>query len=158
MEPPLKRTHDISSVKFHVRDLKAFGQTLTCATTAAFPSGFLGRLRYAEVHVLFLSWEDDLLGVSKEIVELRNVFQHTYHYDTEEWHIPSNRSHNSLVKRITEYLEAYERKRSLLIVYYAGHGHLNDDRQLVGAWSVQSMISWRQLTLFLATQLPIHPP
>ncbi len=134
MELPLKRTHDISSVEFHVKDLETFGRTLTRATAAAFPNR--GGSRYSKVHVLFLSWEDDLLGVSKEIVELRDVFRHTYHYDTEEWHIPSNRSHNSLVKRITEYLEAYEDKRNLLIVYYAGHGHLNDDRQLVGAWSV----------------------
>ena len=138
MKPPLDRTHDISNIHFHVRDLETFGQTLTCATAAAFPNEIPGAgSRYDEVHVLFLSWEDDLLGVSKEIDELRDVFRHTYHYDTDEWHIPSSRSHNSLVKRTTEFLEAYEDRKNLLIVYYAGHGYLNDDRQLVGAWSVQ---------------------
>ena len=140
MKPPSERTHDISNVNFHVKDLETFAQTLTCATAAAFPNEIPGGgSRYSEVHVLFLSWKDDLLGVSKEIAELKDVFRETYHYDTEEWHIPSNRSHNSLVKRITEFLEAYEERKNLLIVYYAGHGGLNDDRQLVGAWSVQSI-------------------
>lgn len=134
MKPPLERTHDISCVKFHVRDIETFGQTLTCATAAAFPNEVPGGgSRYDNVHVLLLNWEEDLLGVSVEIAELRDVFRNTYHYDTEEWHIPSNRSHNSLVKRITEFLEACEDRKNLLIVYYAGHGRLNDDRQLVGA-------------------------
>lgn len=136
MKPPLSRTHDISSVNFHVRDLETFGQTLSCATAAAFPNETSGRSRYDEAHVLFLSWMDDLLGVSKEIAELRDVFRQSYHYNTEEWHIPSNRSHNALVKHMSEFLDAHEDRKTLLIVYYAGHGRLNDDRQLVGAWSV----------------------
>lgn len=139
MKPPLERTHDISPANYHIKDLAAFGQTLTCATAAVFPNEVpVGRSRYNRVHALFLSWEDDLLGVSREIADLRDVLRHKYHYETEEWHIPSSRSHNSLVKRISEFLEAYEDNKTLLIVYYAGHGHLNDDRQLVGAWSVQS--------------------
>lgn len=96
MEPPLSRTHDISSVDFHMRDLETYGQIVTCATAAAFPNENPGgRSRYDKVHGLFLSWEEDLLGVSTEIFGLRDVFRHTYHYDTEEWRIPSNRSHNS---------------------------------------------------------------
>ena len=137
--PSFARTHDISSVNFHMRDLETFGQIVTCATDAAFPNENPGEgSRYNEVHVLFLSWEDDPLGVSTEIAELRDVFRQAYHYGTEDWHIPSNRSHNSLVKRITDFLEAYEDRKNLLIVYYAGHGRLNDDRQLVGAWLVPS--------------------
>ena len=138
MKPPLGKTHDVSSVNFHVRDLETFGQTLSCATAALFPNETPGGSRYDEVHVLFLSWEDDLLRGSEEIAELRKVFRQSYHYSTEEWQIPSNRSHNKLVKHMAEFLEAHEDRRALLIVYYAGHGHLNDDRQLVGAWSVQS--------------------
>ena len=133
MKPPSSGTHDISSINFHVRDLETFGKTLTCATAAAFPTSLPGeKSRYEEVHVLFLSWEQDSLGVSQEIAELRDVFRKAYHYDTEEWQIPSVRSHNSLVRRLTDFLAAYEDRKNLLIVYYAGHGRLNDDRQLIG--------------------------
>ena len=107
MKPPLERTHDVSSVNYHVRDLKTFGQTLTSATAAAFPNAFLNnpdeRSRYDQVHVLLLHWEEDLLGVSAEVAELRDVSLNIYHYDTEEWHIPRNRSHNSLVMKYPTY-------------------------------------------------------
>ena len=139
MKPSSSRTHDISSVNFHVRDLATFGETLTCATAAAFPTSVPSkRSRYIRVQVLLISWEEDLLGVSKEIAGLRDVFQRTYYYDTEEWQIPSIRSHNSLVRRLTDFLAAYEDRETLLIVYHAGHGRLNDDRQLIGAWYVVS--------------------
>ena len=135
MKPPSNRTHDVSSVNFHVRDLETFGNTLTRATAAAFPTTVpWERYRYEQVHVLLLSWEEDLLGVSEEVAALRDIFQRTYNYDTEEWQIPSKRSHNSLVERVAGFLAAYEDKTALLIVYYAGHGRLSDDRQLIAAW------------------------
>lgn len=143
MKPPFEKTHDITSVNFHARELEIFGQVLTDATAAAFPNEFPREgSRYDKVYVLFLSWEGDLLGVSREIAELRDVFRHSYHYNTEEWHIPNIRSHNSLVQRISEFLEDYEDRENLLIVYYAGHGCLNDDRQLVGACHATPTMKW----------------
>ncbi|KAK0516424.1 hypothetical protein JMJ35_001027 [Cladonia borealis] len=130
MRPPVERTHDISQIGYHMKDLRAFGEDLTNAAAGAFPKG---KSRYKEVHVLLLSWEDDRLGVTKEINELRSVLDQTYHYHTEEWKIPSRRSHNSLIRRLTDFLDDYESKENLLLVYYGGHGHLNDDRQL--KWS-----------------------
>lgn len=130
------RTHDTSLVSFHVRDLEIFGKALSDATAAAFPIQNSGGFRYDQAHVLFLSWEDDLLGVSREISELDSVFQQHYHYSTEEWHIPSNRAHNSLIRKMSDFIDAHDDRKTLLIIYYAGHGRLNDDRQLVGAWSV----------------------
>ena len=135
MKPPSDRTHDVSSVNFHIRDLETFGKTLTCATAAALPTRrLIERSRYEEVHVLLLRWREDILGVSEDLSALQEVFQHIYNYHTEEWEIPSNRSHNSLVKRLTDFLAAYEDGKALLIVYYAGHGRLSDDRQLIAAW------------------------
>ena len=71
MRPPLERTHDISQIGYHMRDLRAFGEDLTNAVAGAFPKG---KSRYHEAHVLLLSWEDDSLGVIEEINELRSVF------------------------------------------------------------------------------------
>jgi hypothetical protein len=55
------RTHDISLVDYHVRDVESFGKKLTEAVAAAFPRD--GRTRYKEVHVLLLSWAEDNLGI-----------------------------------------------------------------------------------------------
>ena len=130
----IDRTHDISNTPFHVRDIKALGEVLTNAAEAAFPNR--GVSRYKEVHTLLLSWEDDNLGVADEIDELGDVFRNLYSFDVEEWKIPSKRSHNSLAAKVLGFLDDYESKDNLLIVYYGGHGEMNDDRQCVWSWLV----------------------
>ena len=114
---PSDRTHDISCASFHIKDLDEFGQRLEEAANAAFPSG---SSRYKEVHVLLLSWEDDNLGVITEVLELQNVFQQIYLYDTEQWRIPSSHSYRALRKQISNFLDNFEDKDNLLIVYYGG--------------------------------------
>lgn len=126
------RTHDISCTEYHIRDVKTFGDILTEAAAAAFPNK--GKTRYAAVHVLLLSWEDDDLGVIDELLELQNVFQTYYSFHTHEWKIPSNRSHNSLAFRTMQFLEDFESEKNLLIIYYGGHGNMNDNRQCVWSW------------------------
>lgn len=131
---PVDRTHDISNASYHVKDVKALGKVLTEAGNAAFPNR--GRARYQEAHVLLLSWEHDNLGVIDEVNNLQDVFRQNYNYETEVWQIPSTRSHNTLATRILQYLADYEARDSLLIVYYGGHGLMNDDRQCIWSWSV----------------------
>ena len=135
------RTHDISNTPYHVKDIKAFGDVLERASNAAFPNrntAFPNRRmpRYKEVHVLLLSWEGDNLGVIEEVIELEGLFRNTYHFETEGWRIPSKRSHNSLAAKILGFLDDYESKDNLLVVYYGGHGEMNDDRQCVWLWLV----------------------
>lgn len=59
------RTHDVSLIDCHVKDIETFGRTLDKAAIAAFPHD--GFLRYKEAHVLLLSWEDDDLGTMHEV-------------------------------------------------------------------------------------------
>lgn len=74
------RSHDISLINYHVKDLQSFDERVA---SAAFPNSFgkedviygRAKCRYEEVHVLLLSWEADDLGVAKEIVELQDVFE-----------------------------------------------------------------------------------
>ena len=54
----------------------------------------------------------------KVVAELQSVFRDAYHFKTEEWQIPTNRSHNLLAFKLTKYLEDHEKKDSLLKVYY----------------------------------------
>src|SRR5450432_1451794 len=128
---PLDRTHDISHVGYHVRDLKTFGETLTNAAAAAFPNR--GRSRYKGVHVLLLSWEEDNLGVLEEVLELQDIFRRLYGFETDKWKIPSHKSHNSLAGKLLKFVDDYDDKDNLLIVYYGGHGGMDDDRRCI--WS-----------------------
>ncbi|KAL8703851.1 MAG: hypothetical protein Q9201_002979 [Fulgogasparrea decipioides] len=125
------RTHDISRISYHIQDLETFGDIVTKAAAAAFPS--TKKSRYQNVFVLLLSWENDKLGVILELQELDNVLSQKYHFQTEQWKIPDLNSHNALAFRLMEFLKDYTAKENLLLIYYGGHGHMNDDRQCI--WS-----------------------
>lgn len=128
----LDTTHDISLIDYHIKDLKTFCEILKKAISGAFPNK--GKPRYREAHVLLLSWEGDNLGTISEVTELRNVFSNIYNFQTEEWKIPSGKSHYSLTMKIGKFITDYEKADSLLIVYYGGHGAMNDNRQCVWSW------------------------
>ncbi|KAL8853740.1 MAG: hypothetical protein Q9221_001383 [Calogaya cf. arnoldii] len=131
------RTHDISLIDYHVKDVESLGKVLNNAAAAAFPRS--GSSRYRDVYVLLLSWEGDDLGVVGEIDDLEAVFRDIYRYRVERWKIPSTTSHNSLVYRIMHALRDFESNDKLFITYYGGHGFMNDDRQCV--WlSIQTML------------------
>lgn len=133
MEPSIQpRTHDTSSTRYHIDNLKGFFKTLIEAALAAFPNR--GRTHYAAVCVLLLSWENDTLGVIDELLELQAVFQTFYSFYTEEWKIPSNGSHNWLFFLLAQFLQHYGSEGNLLIIYYRGHSYMNDHGQCVWAW------------------------
>jgi hypothetical protein len=78
--------------------------------------------RYESTHVLLLSWEDDDLGVIEGINRLRHVFGERFKYEVEIYEIPTTKPDLSLKQRIIQYLDLFDSKDTLLIVYYAGHG------------------------------------
>ncbi len=124
-----ERTHDISLIDHHVKDVSTLSDILNNALSAAFPR--ISRSRYRDVYVLLLSWEHDDLGVRTEVDELEELFQTVYRYRTDTWLIPSTKSHNALVRRIMQALEEADSSDQLLIVYYGGHGYMNEHRQCV---------------------------
>ena len=133
----MNRTHDISCDGFHIKDLEKFGHLLEGAANAAFPR----RLpRYREVHVLLLSWEDDNLGVITEVSELRDVFRQVYCYDVEEWRIPSDHCYKTLRKQITRFLDEFEDKNNLLIIYYGGRTYISRTALLIQTCNITSFI------------------
>ena len=124
----MNRTHDISCVDFHIKDLEEFGNLLEGAANAAFPRRLS---RYREAHVLLLSWEDDNLGVITEVSELRDVFRQVYCYDVEEWRIPSHHCYKALRKQINRFLNEFEDENNLLIIYYGGRTYISPTALLI---------------------------
>lgn len=88
---------------------------------------------YEEVHCLFLSWEDGDEEMYKQLLELKDVFECFYNYQTYEWKIPSLKAHSTLNQRLLDFMQ-YDKLGTLLIVYYAGYGGLDKDRDAVWMW------------------------
>ena len=116
-------------------ELRNFKDTVNKAIRGAFPKE--DAFRYRSVHVLLLSWEDDDLDppCSGEIQRLRSVFEDRYRFAVEEWRIPSDRrSHKMCGDKLNDFVQAHEHRDVLLIIYYAGHGSLDRNRQCIWHW------------------------
>ncbi|MCJ1262793.1 hypothetical protein MMC22_002663 [Lobaria immixta] len=148
-------THDISRIEYHIKDVKALGELVTAAAAAAFPNR--GRSRYKEAHVLLLSWEDDDLGVIDEIIDLQTVFEETYRFQTERWKIPARESHFSLTIRLMKFLTDFKADDNLLVVYYGGHGGMNEDRQSSENKQRSIVIEPMQVQTELTSEYPETP-
>ena len=61
------------------------------------------RNAYREVHVLLLNWEGGDRFVREQLLELRDVFQDQYHFETEVWAIPSARPFRELDDKLTPF-------------------------------------------------------
>jgi len=82
-----------------------------------------------------IRWAQDDLGVARELNALASVFEGQYGFNVETWQIPANeKSHNSLMQKALDFLDEYDSTDNFFILYYAGHGFINQDRQSTWAW------------------------
>lgn len=89
---------------------------------------------YAAVYVLLFSWEHDDLGVDTEIRQLDQVFGQAYGFWVERFLIPNEEPDEAIAEVLKDFVRKYQSPRSLLIVYYGGHGKLNDARLALWSW------------------------
>ncbi|KAG4442877.1 hypothetical protein IFR05_001673 [Cadophora sp. M221] len=117
-----------SDYHFSGRD---FTRQLQEAAKAAFPSQRISR--YNSVHVLMLRWEtDNRPEVIQEMNQLQEVFSEGYGFQVATYLIPAERSHLSLNKEISKFVDIdVDQSSTLKIVYYSGCSSLTDDRQSV---------------------------
>ncbi|KAK3301762.1 uncharacterized protein B0T15DRAFT_322955 [Chaetomium strumarium] len=101
------------------------------------------RPQYNQVHALILTWsfhdlrtEDytappssDYVSLEEETARLRDTFE-SYGYTVHEFLIPMHRSVESLKAKLKQFCR-YAADDTLLIIYYHGHGALDDDNELV---------------------------
>jgi hypothetical protein len=81
-----------------------------------------------------IRWEEDDLNVQTEIDELFDVFKNYYNFITEHWRIPSRSAHLQLTLMVAEFVKHYHSSENLMIVYYGGHGSINNARQATWLW------------------------
>jgi Caspase domain len=89
--------------------------------------------RYLKVEVLLLSWEDDDLGVVKEVTELQNLFEDLYHYEVQVYQIPNVKPDKELKRRMLQFLEN-DHEDTLLILYYGGHARKSPQSNEAPIW------------------------
>lgn len=99
--------------------------------------------------VLFIRWEDDVSlntginnGIQGEIDALERVLVDDYGFETEQYLIPSQNPQRSLQRAIFLFQELHSSREELLMVYYGGHGLLNDLNQSI--WAQQAMFISKQ--------------
>jgi len=131
-------THDTSFVEDHVPNIAKFAQDLQTALNGVWPTRNQGR--YASVHVLLISWEDDSLGVFSEMRRLGDVFSHLYRFDVEEFRIPRRIPGRATASRISSFL-GNEGRDNLFIVYYAGHARLSKQTNEPAIWTASVGLS-----------------
>jgi hypothetical protein len=84
-------------------------------------------LRYPNVYVLLLYWEDEdpELPVSLKVDELHDIFQAIFCYHVEVWKISGESSHLKLNRKILDFIElGSDSKDDLKVEYYGGYGML----------------------------------
>lgn len=126
-------THPSSIVPSQQLDsYKTFHAVANDAFHGAFPVS--NSPRYLKGVVLLLRWEQDDLGVADDIAKLKDVFEHSYRFETESWLIPTHRPEAMLTKRIYDFRDHHcpndqtpDEPRPLLIVYYGGHSERGRD-------------------------------
>ena len=88
---------------------------------------FTSSTRYRDVHVLMLSWEDqyDDLKVQGELDELGAVFRDTYNFKVTHEQLTrreKKRTQTQINKIVADWVYLHDGTKTLLIVYFAGHG------------------------------------
>jgi hypothetical protein len=68
------------------------------------------------------------------------VFESKYGFGTEKWLIPTKRSHHKLMGKALDFIDEFDSNDNLFIVYYAGHGSINEHRQAV--WSCRRELDY----------------
>lgn len=103
----------------HIQKADQFVSDLQEAINAVTSTSNTGR--YKEVHVMFLCWRQDKLGVKREIIDLSNVLSRMYRFETHHYEIHGEKPGRDTQSRIGQFLDEHDARDHLLILYYAGH-------------------------------------
>jgi len=80
-------------------------------------------------------WDEDDLGVRFEVHELSAVLKDIYHCASVDIHVIPSRKPYKFVERALDNLKrGNSHKDNLLIVYYSGHGCLDNGRLMWAAY------------------------
>lgn len=95
---------------------------------------FSERVEYTDVTALLLYWKENDFNPEQEVDAVRELFEKDFAYNSVTFPIPSQRAQQELNREISALVSNYSRKLdSLILIYYAGHGDVDDDGKSVWA-------------------------
>ena len=111
-------------------DVAADSALLASELSQSLQSGFPHSGEYDSINVLLVYWENDDMGCSEEITAVRSFFEESWRYKVHILPIPAERSQAALQSDLSQFVLLYgATARSLLIIYYGGHGDPSPDRK-----------------------------
>ncbi|KAH8663638.1 hypothetical protein BGZ60DRAFT_516754 [Tricladium varicosporioides] len=88
--------------------------------------------QHSEFHALLIYWEEDDIGLEPQVRLLSRVFRDIYHFTTIlVLSLPSQHCHLALHAQLHDFLRAHSGPKNVLVVYYSGHGELDEDGRLI---------------------------
>jgi hypothetical protein len=122
-----EESYELEKTEHHFPSLPKFIENLQLAYKARWNTR---HMPYEKVTALLIYWEDDDLGVIKEIDDLKHVMSETYRFDVDTWAIISTKSrYESLVGKIQNILKENDSEGNLIILYYGGHAYQEGQSQ-----------------------------
>jgi len=70
-----------------------------------------------------------MTDVDYQVDRLQTIFKERFHYTTDIFEIPSERSETGLHKKIADFAHEYNEPNNLMILYYAGHAYTGLETQ-----------------------------
>jgi hypothetical protein len=83
---------------------------------------------YENVHALLIRWKETKTDFLTQLSGLKDVLERKYNFNTVPLDIPSGKPTLFLQKKIPEFFDTYDGPKTLLILYYIGHGAVNRGR------------------------------
>ncbi|KAK3324926.1 hypothetical protein B0H66DRAFT_528977 [Apodospora peruviana] len=108
-------THDTTASACHIRNFNKVVDALKSAANRA--SSTPGLSRYTSVRVMLLQWEFDDLGVKNEVQQLSEVFRLNFGFSVDSWQIPSAKPVLKLTQTISNWVEDFDGKNNLFVLY-----------------------------------------
>ncbi len=95
---------------------------------------FSERVEYASVTALLLYWEENDISPEQEVNTFRELLEHEFGYASLTFRIPSHRAQQELNRQVSAFIADYSSQvDSLVLVYYAGHGDVDDKGKSIWA-------------------------
>jgi len=67
--------------------------------------------------------------LGSKVKRLQDIFERRFHYTTDTYEIPSEKSETGLQKKIADFAHEYNQPNNLMILYYSGHAYTGKESQ-----------------------------